>query len=472
MELRDYLQLLRRRWLLLVLTVEAAMLAGLVATALTASTYQSSARLFVTNPVATPPRAPDYYSDSRFSQERVASYAALMSGTRVADSVRRRLGLPLSTDELRKKVSAEPVPQTVLFVVSVTDTDAARARQLTQAFTEEFLKLVPELESEPLRLPDQQRVLVVDPPSSAVQVAPRLERNLALAFAFGLLTGAGMVVLRETTDRTVRSPEQLATVTGQPCLGVVELPQVVSSGQVPSPEVDVRWLAAKLPTGGEGARRSLLLTAADHDPDRVPELALPLALALGQSEIDVVLVDATGPDSALAAALDLAATPGLAEVLGAGVVLQDVLQPLDRHVRVLGPGLVHARLNARAVTRVLDELAPAVDLVLVVAPPLLADPDAGVWASAAGGTLLLVGRGETTTDDVQRCVQLVAQLQGTLAGGALTTVGERPRRRTERRARPRPDGGTPGPTRGVRAAAPAPRHPLAFEATEPQRESP
>ena len=68
----------------------------------------------------------------------------------------------------------------------------------------------------------QTQVIVLNAaaiPSSPA--SPRLEFNLVLAVFLGSLLGIGLALLREMTDRRVRSAYDLSAVLGAPVLGVL-----------------------------------------------------------------------------------------------------------------------------------------------------------------------------------------------------------------------------------------------------------
>ncbi len=133
MELSDYLKIVRRRWTLIVFCLLVA-LAGAAAITITATPqYSSTARLFISTPRA---EGSDAYQGGLFSQQRVASYADLVTGEDLASRVVDRLRLDETGKTLAEQVSSNVVPETTILEVTVTDPSPKRAQALATALSE------------------------------------------------------------------------------------------------------------------------------------------------------------------------------------------------------------------------------------------------------------------------------------------------------------------------------------------------
>jgi len=136
MELREYVRACRRRWAWIVVPVLLAVgiTAGL--TSSTAPAYKSSMVLFVTSGVNDPDQG----------ASRLNSYIALLTGPRVAGTVIRQLKLPLTTQQVQKKITAEVQSGTDLLVVSATDASAARSRDIITTAASTLVSLAKQLD--------------------------------------------------------------------------------------------------------------------------------------------------------------------------------------------------------------------------------------------------------------------------------------------------------------------------------------
>src|SRR5262245_50441476 len=117
----------RHWWLVLAAIIASTGIAG-VLTAMTVPQWATTVTFFITTPSQ---GVSDSYQGGLFSQQRVKSYADLLRGDRLARAV-SEAGVGLSTEDVRRRVSARAVPDTVLLQATVTDEDPARSQLVTQ----------------------------------------------------------------------------------------------------------------------------------------------------------------------------------------------------------------------------------------------------------------------------------------------------------------------------------------------------
>ncbi len=100
MELRDYLRVIRRRWMLIVASVLVVVGVAAAVTYNTTPLYESKSRLFVSTSDQETSTA---YQGGLFSIQRVASYADLVNGRELSQRVIDELGLDVEPEELSEK---------------------------------------------------------------------------------------------------------------------------------------------------------------------------------------------------------------------------------------------------------------------------------------------------------------------------------------------------------------------------------
>ncbi|HPK91067.1 MAG TPA: Wzz/FepE/Etk N-terminal domain-containing protein, partial [Dermatophilaceae bacterium] len=217
MELQDYLKVVRKRWRVIVAVV--LVFVGLAAAGSLASekVYESRTQFFVSTTGAGDNGA--LLQGSTFTQQRVKSYAQLLTTPRVLGPVAASVGV---TGDVAGQVRATTPPDTVLIDVAVRDTDPARAQAMGEAIATEFPAAVTELESPAGAEASPVKVTVVRPPTTPDSpVSPRPLRNILLGGVLGLLLGLAAALVRETLDKTVKTQDDVKAVTDTPILGSI-----------------------------------------------------------------------------------------------------------------------------------------------------------------------------------------------------------------------------------------------------------
>ena len=215
MELRDYLRIARRRWLLILGSAIVVVALAALITSQTTKQYASTARVFIST---TPSNSADAYQGGLFSEQRVASYADLVSGLELSQRVIDQLQLDTNATDLAKKIEATVVPDTVVLKITVTDPSPIQAQKINDGVVKQLQDFVGELETPPGRSVPLLKATVVDSPRLPdTPVSPQPVRNVGLALVLGLLLGFGLAVLREIMDTTFKRVEDVPALARPRC---------------------------------------------------------------------------------------------------------------------------------------------------------------------------------------------------------------------------------------------------------------
>ena len=415
MDLRDYLRMIRARWAIITLSSMLAVALAAILTWAVTPQFASSAQIFISTSAADDAQA---FQGSQFSLQRVKSYADLVTGREIARRVVDDLQLEETPKELAEQIAATTKLDTVILTVTVTDPSPERAKTLADAVSAQFIAFVAELETPPGRDQATIKATVVDPPAEPLTpVSPQPLRNLGLGLALGLLLGAGIALLRETLDTTVKSPDDLKRALDLPVLGQIPF----DKGAAKAPLIHGLDAYAPRVEGFRVLRTNLQFI----DPDKsskvfvitsaLPEegkstSAINLAIVLAQGGERVCLLDGDLRRPMITSYLQLERNVGLTTLLVGRVDLDGALQETDLPgLEVLAAGRTPPNpaelLKSQATADILAELKARFDIVLVDAPPLLPVTDAALLADQADGTILVVRHGRTTVDDVRAAME-------------------------------------------------------------------
>ncbi len=421
MELREYLVILRRRWMSILIVALTILAVASLVTLLMPKKYTATTELYIS---VSADSVAELAQGSTFAERQMSSYAKVATSPQVLDAVIRDVPLSTTAEELAKSVVVTVPPNTVVLDIAATDQDPSRAARIANAVGVALANVAEDLApdrrdgSESVRVTTVASAQIPDEPSS-----PRLLRNLALGLALGLFLGFGLAVLRHVLDTKVKNEEDVRLLTEIPILGAVPVdlevpkhPVILRSEPRSASSESVRRLRTNLQFVDVVNRAKSVVISSSIGDEGKSTIAINLAVAFADTGARVILVDADLRRPSIAQYIGIEGNVGLTTVLIGRADVQDVVQPFGAStLDVLPTGQIPPNpselLGSPAMAGLLDRLTATYDMVLLDSPPLLPVTDAAVLSKLAGGVLLVVG-----ADRIHR-----PQLQETLV--SLETAG-------------------------------------------------
>ena len=437
MTVRDYAQLLRRRWLLIAIVT---LLCGGIAVALSLSTkreYASSVSLFV-SASQSPTDIGSIIAAEQLTQERVSSYADLASSTNIASAVIRQLGLNESPESLASRVSATVPTNTVVIDLTVTDPSKALVPQIANAYGVQLSRAVARLEAPLSGQPSPIKASIAQSASRpGGPTKPKTARNILFGLVVGLALGVGLAILLEVLDTRIKDLDTLRDRLSLTPLGLMPFdrdakatPLVVRDAPQSARAEAFRQLRTNLHfLGVERPPRSIVVTSS-LPAEGKSTTASNLAIALAQAGEPVTVIDADFRHPQLSQYLGIGGGVGLSEVLIGRVRLDEALRPWgeDGMLTVLSSGAKPPNpselLGSRAMARVVSELSER-GMLIIDSPPVLPFTDATVLAKVTDTTLLVVRANSTRLDKLERALQALRTVNAQIAGAVLNMVPSR-----------------------------------------------
>jgi len=287
---------------------------------------------------------------------------------------------------------------------------------------------------------------------------PNKTRNILLSILVGLVGGIGLALLREYLDNTVKTPDDIETLTHLPSLAVVpalsnssgkgrgRLSKILRTPVVTSREGRAELISHNMPQSQmseafRALRTSLLLSQAEHPPQVIlmtsslpregkTTAAVNLAVTLAQLGDKTLLVDADLRKPGINRALSLVdgKHAGLSSYL-AGVSSLDLItvpHPAITNLEAIPTGPIPPNpadlLSSRRLTELIAELRNRYKFVVIDSPPIMAATDAVILSVLVDGVLMVVRSGETPKEAFTRTRDLLVGVKAHMLGVVLNAV--------------------------------------------------
>lgn len=431
MDLRDYLNILRERWILVLACVLGGILAAGVFTLATTPSYQSTSQIYVS--VQTQDGSTQGLAQgSTYSQSQVAGFADLATSPLVLDPVIQELGLDLTAAELAPRVAASVRLNTSLINITVTSEDPSEAAAFSDAIASTMSVVLPELQRpldaavSPVRITTTRTAAIPQD-----QASPDTKMNLALGLLLGLALGAGAAVLRTTLDTRMRSEADLAALSDRPFLGAIEFdtatpqdPLALISHPASQRAEAIRRLRTNLQFIDASSRPKSIVVTSSLPGEGKSTTAANLALAMADAGSRVVLIDADLRRPTLARVLGIEGGVGLTTLLIGRAEIGDVVQPFrETTLDVITSGQIPPNpselLGSSQMRSLLDHLVAIYDLVILDSAPLLPVTDGALLAKLTGGALLVVGADTAHRQQVIEALSTLERVDARVLGVVL-----------------------------------------------------
>lgn len=214
MEIRDYVNVLVKRWWVIVLTAIAAVGSAYAISKLLPQTYRSQAvYLALAN-----------QADNGLNivlRNSMNSYRELVMQPSVLDQISQQIGLDISGERLMEDVNIQPRPDEQKIVIEVDLPRLDQSQALADAVGE---RIVAEVNRINATLEGTARINVTRiQPARLVEIRPNTRINMLAGAILGLVLGIVLAFVLEYLDDTLKTSEDVERFVGLPTLGAIPL---------------------------------------------------------------------------------------------------------------------------------------------------------------------------------------------------------------------------------------------------------
>lgn len=275
-----------------------------------------------------------------------------------------------------------------------------------------------------------------------VPINPKKAQKTMVGLLVGLGAGLGIAFGLNVLDTSVHTPDDIEQGIGLPFLGAIskfQFPRDASGGEELIVQTRPNSAAAEafrnvrtsvVLLRSDLAKRALLITSVGPEEGKTLVVA-NLAVALALAGRRVLAVDADMRRPRLGKIFGMTGVvPGLVQVLGEGLPLEDAVRPtsierLSLLICPTSPSNPSELLDSERLATLIASAKEQYDFVLFDSPPLMAVTDPLILAPRLDGVILVVKGGGPPRELLLRAANILADVNATLLGGVLNLVDPR-----------------------------------------------
>jgi succinoglycan biosynthesis transport protein ExoP len=284
-------------------------------------------------------------------------------------------------------------------------------------------------------------------------ISPNVQRSLVLGFLFGLSLGIGLAFVVETFDSTIRSIDEVRTVSTLPALATIPLQlatdgplrkralPIAGNGEKPAvvglvtyerPKSEAaeayRALRTSILLSSFGAPPKVILVTSAMPQEGKTTISANSALVLAQRGSRVLLVDADLRRPGVGKMLGLAPHKGLSSLITGSCTSDEAILRFSEvpNLWVLPAGPIPpqpAELLGSAVMRdLIARWRDEFDHIIIDTPPCLSVTDAVLLSPEADRVIMVARSGQTTRPALRRACDLLMQVNAKVMGIVLNAL--------------------------------------------------
>jgi len=436
-EFREYLGVLRKYWVSIVVFTLLGVVGAGAYVVLTPRVYSSTSMVFLSVSIGN--TAADYVQGTNYATAQARSFAQIVTTPQVLDPVVKDLQLDTTSTSLATRVSATIITNTSLITITAKDGDPGRSAEITQHVAQ---SLVQQIEKLSPTGSDYQAVVVgtiVQPAAVPTSpTSPQPVQSGVLGLVAGLVVGVILAIVRKAVDVRFHVAKDVTDATGCPVIGSIPKDALVAHGSVvmltaPTSPVSERYRQIRtnlLFMNIDADKPSNFVVTSSIDSEGKSSTAINIAYALAESGSKVLLVDGDLRRPKIATYLKLEGAAGLTTVLLNRASFADVVQSLgESSPDVLTSGVVPPNpaelLGSRRMKQLLEQVSRQYDTVVIDTAPLLPVADTLPLLPQVSGAVVVAAAERVTILELKGALDAVDRTGVPVMGIVLNKVSRR-----------------------------------------------
>ncbi|WP_261130816.1 YveK family protein [Bacillus sp. Marseille-Q3570] len=207
--------LTKRIKLILLITLVATAISGLVSYFVLTPIYQSSSQILVNQ--TNPDQQSIDVNQVRTNVEMINTYRVIIKSPTILEQVINELDLDMTVSQLTDSITVNSEQNSQVFSIAAQHPDPLTAVNIVNTVGDTFQKEIPNI----MNVDNVSILSKAEVPDNPSPVNPKPLLNMAIAFVVGLMAGVGLAFLLEYLDNTVKTEQDIEKLLELPVIGVV-----------------------------------------------------------------------------------------------------------------------------------------------------------------------------------------------------------------------------------------------------------
>jgi receptor protein-tyrosine kinase len=425
MELRDYLDIVKKRWVVIVAITVLTVGGVLAFSFIQEPVYEAKATCMVsaTN------TGPDQYAAIQIIEQLLQTINKIAVSRPVLEAASNRLSHSASANQLQKAATSEVVTNTQLIVIHARDVDQTKAMLKANAVADSLIDFVNQKGGAGGTYKIEKVETALTPKSP---ISPKPIRNGILGVFLGLILGVACAAVVEYLDVSVKSKEELSRLLQLPVLAEIPFPSgsldPTSKNVTGDPGIleQTRTLRTNIQYLDIDANLRTILITSPNLGEGKTFISEQLARAFAAAGKNVVLLDADLRKFEHGFEKNVH-SPGLTDaIMGSVDFMAAIYKTQKDQLCVLPSGSLPPNpselLDSESMQSILDSLRIGFDIVIVDSSPIGMFSDPLVLASKADGTILVAEARSTSAESLKAAAEMLTGPNINLLGTVLNKV--------------------------------------------------
>lgn len=207
-------ELLRKIWIIILITGIAAVLTLIVSMFFIKPTYESSTKVFILSRTDSTSSAVTY-SDLQTSTQLTSDYEQLVKSRYVMENTISALNLDMTTDELSGDITVSSPTGTRILQITVKSDDPLLAQQIANKVREIAAdRIVSIMNIDAVNLVDEANYPMT-------QSSPNVKKNAAIGAVIGFILSCAVIIIMYMTNDLIKTPDDIEKYLGLSILGEI-----------------------------------------------------------------------------------------------------------------------------------------------------------------------------------------------------------------------------------------------------------